>query len=161
MEGCNPANLRWYYLIEDVVDDEHDEQMKFKLKQCQKSLCKYPLVINNVDHCGLLRHVDENVMKKIKRRLDLERRRTNDIMSNYSLPNDDDDENILIGNNFDTNHQEGDGSVIPTKATSPLTNQTQSSNSDNVSSNTVRDQVRNIWSNKFAPTKKDNDEGKL
>ena len=111
MEGCNPANLRWYYLIEDVVDDEHDEQMKFKLKQCQKSLCKYPLVINNVDHCGLLRHVDENVMKKIKRRLDLERRRTNDIMSNYSLPNDD--ENILIGNNYDTNHQEGDGSVIP------------------------------------------------
>ena len=85
MEGCNPANLRWYYLIEDVVDDEHDEQMKFKLKQCQKSLCKYPLVINNVDHCGLLRHVDENVMKKIKRRLDLERRRTNDIMLHSSM----------------------------------------------------------------------------
>ena len=104
MEGCNPANLRWYYLIEDVVDDEHDEQMKFKLKQCQKSLCKYPLVINDVDHCGLLRHVDENVMTKIKRRIELERRRTNDVMSNYSLPNDDDQN--MIGNDFDTNHQE-------------------------------------------------------
>ena len=106
MEGCNPANLRWYYLIEDVVDDEHDEQMKFKLKQCQKSLCKYPLVINDVDHCGLLRHVDENVLTKIKRRIELERRRTNDFMttSNYSLPNVD--QNILIGNDFDTNHQE-------------------------------------------------------
>ena len=118
MEGCNPANLRWYYLIEDVVDDEHDEQMKFKLKQCQKSLCKYPLVINDVDHCGLLRHVDENVMTKIKRRIELERRRTNDIMSNYSLPNDDQN---MIGNDFDTNHQEDEineslGKITHTKS---------------------------------------------
>ena len=50
-----------------------------------------------------------------------------------------------------TKDNSSSGSVISANATSTITSQALSSNSNNVSSDTVRDQVRNFWSNKFKP----------
>ena len=63
-----------------------------------------------------------------------------------------------------TKDNSSSGSVISANATSTITSQALSSNSNNVSSDTVRDQVRNFWSNKFKPNcddfkrKKENEE---
>ena len=68
MDG-NPANLRWLYLLEELVSDEYDDTLKQKLKKCQVSLQKYPLVILKVDHCRLLEHFDEQVFEKMNARI--------------------------------------------------------------------------------------------
>lgn len=70
MEG-NPANLRWFYILEDVLEAE--SSMRDKVEKCQESLKKYPLVIHDLQHCLLLRHFDQDIVAKMKTRVDMEK----------------------------------------------------------------------------------------
>lgn len=71
MDG-NPANLRWFYVLEDILETEDDDQMKQKIRKCQDSLKKYPLVIHDLEHCMLLRHFDQRIVDKMTNRIKTE-----------------------------------------------------------------------------------------
>ena len=62
----------------------------------------------------------------------------------------------VVNPGWKTKDNSSSGSVIRPNATSTITSQVLSSNSDNVSSDAVRDQVRNFWSNKFSSSSKKN-----
>jgi hypothetical protein len=62
----------------------------------------------------------------------------------------------VVNPGWKTKDNSSSGSVIRTNATSTITSQALSSNSDSVSSDAVRDQVRNFWSTKFSTSKKRN-----
>ncbi len=78
--AVNPANLRWQYILEDLVRVEHDGKAKEKLNKCLDSLSRYPLVILDVDHCNLLQHFTGDIILKMKARIDQE----NDLMAHKS-----------------------------------------------------------------------------
>ena len=107
MECINPANLRWFYILEDIVEMESNEKIKSKLKQCQDSLLKYPLVIHNIDHCQLLRHFDAEIIDKIKARIQLEEQNMLQNLSTiHDVTNEDSFETIPKTNNIDKDEQE-------------------------------------------------------
>lgn len=62
----------------------------------------------------------------------------------------------VVNPGWKTKDNSSSGSVIRSNATSTITSQVLSSNSDSVSSDAVRDQVRNFWSTKFSSSKKSN-----
>ena len=67
-----PSNLRWFYALEDLADDEFDENVKKKMRKCQESLAKYPITVHDVDHLQLLQHMNSVIFDKLKARLRLE-----------------------------------------------------------------------------------------
>ena len=39
------ANMRWFYVLEDIAELENDENERQKILKCQDSLKKYPSTI--------------------------------------------------------------------------------------------------------------------
>ena len=68
----NPANLRWFYVIDILIDSESNEAMINKLRKCQGSIKKAPLAIPDLQHLKLHEHFNKNVLEKIAARMDLE-----------------------------------------------------------------------------------------
>ena len=67
----NPANLRWFYYLDILLDTEMDEDMIQRLRNCKGSIRKFPLVIPDVKHLNINEYFNTNVLEKIKA-LDLE-----------------------------------------------------------------------------------------
>ena len=68
----NAANLRWFYIIDDLLVSESDEILRMQMRKCQDSLQRYPLVIQDLQHCSLLRHFEDEILRKMKARITIE-----------------------------------------------------------------------------------------
>ena len=64
--GNNPANLRWLYMLDNLIDMEIDEEKVQQLRKCQGSIRKYPLSIHNVDELRLFQHFKNETVDILK-----------------------------------------------------------------------------------------------
>ena len=68
----NSGNLRWFYILEALIEDENDPELKNRFKRCQDILPKYPLVIKDVEGWKIFQNFDEVVIQKMRERIELE-----------------------------------------------------------------------------------------
>ena len=66
--GVNPVNYRWFYMLEDLIDEENDQESVKQMRNCQVSLHKFPLAIYKPDKLDLLQHFKKEALDKIKAR---------------------------------------------------------------------------------------------
>ena len=69
----NPANLRWKYTIESLINVELEAgntKIVSQLEECLSSLAKFPLVLEDVTHCAILCGFDAHIIKQMKFSLD-------------------------------------------------------------------------------------------
>ena len=64
--GGNTANFRWFYMLDDLIDIESDQEKAQQLKNCQVSLQKYPLVVHKPDELRVLQHFKNDIVDYIK-----------------------------------------------------------------------------------------------
>lgn len=65
----NPANLRWHYAIESVMQEEikaGNNKLIEQLRECFESLAKFPLVLEDVTHCAILHGFNANIITRMK-----------------------------------------------------------------------------------------------
>ena len=65
----NPANLRWKYTIESLIKKEQNSgnvKLINQLEQCIESLAKFPLVLEEASHCGILCGFNANIIDMMK-----------------------------------------------------------------------------------------------
>ena len=70
--AMNPANLRWQYTIESLIEQEiHTGNIKMvqQLSECLDSLAKFPLVLEKATHCALLNGFDASIITKMTNKL--------------------------------------------------------------------------------------------
>ena len=66
--GGNTANFRWFYMLDDLIDIETDQEKIQQLKHCQVSIQKYPLVVHKPDELRLLQHFKNDIVDKLQAR---------------------------------------------------------------------------------------------
>ena len=66
--GVNPVNYRWFYMLEDLINEENDPECVQQMRNCQGSLHKFPLAIYEPDKLDLLQHFKKEALDKIKAR---------------------------------------------------------------------------------------------
>ena len=66
--GGNTANFRWFYMLDDLIDIETDQEKAQQLKNCQVSLQKYPLVVHKPDELRVLKHFKDDIVDKLQAR---------------------------------------------------------------------------------------------
>ena len=66
--GINPVNYRWFYMLEDLINEENDPESVQQMRNCQGSLHKFPLAIYKPDKLDLLQHFKKEALDKIKAR---------------------------------------------------------------------------------------------
>ena len=66
--GGNTANFRWFYMLDDLIDIETDQEKAQQLKNCQVSLQKYPLVVHKPDELRVLQHFKNDIVDKLQAR---------------------------------------------------------------------------------------------
>ena len=66
--GVNPVNYRWFYMLEDLINEENDPESVQQMRNCQGSLHKFPLAIYEPDKLDLLQHFKKEALDKIKAR---------------------------------------------------------------------------------------------
>ena len=67
----NPANLRWQYTIESLIEKEQiagNVNLIKQLKECMESLAKFPLVLEEVTHCAILCGFNANIIDLMKKK---------------------------------------------------------------------------------------------
>ena len=70
--AMNPANLRWQYTIEALIEQEIQTgniNMVEQLSECLDSLAKFPLVLEKATHCALLNGFDASIITKMTNKL--------------------------------------------------------------------------------------------
>ena len=60
------TNIRWFYMLDDLIDIESDQEKAQQLKNCQVSLQKYPLVVHKPDELRVLQHFKNDIVDYIK-----------------------------------------------------------------------------------------------
>ena len=68
----NPGNLRWFYMLEALIEDENDPELKNRFKRCQDILPKYPLVVKDVEGWEIFQNFDKVVIQKMRERIESE-----------------------------------------------------------------------------------------
>ena len=69
-EVKNPANLRWQYIIESLIEKENmtgNVNLRNQLKECIESLQKFPLVLEQATHCAILCGFNANIIDLMKK----------------------------------------------------------------------------------------------
>ena len=66
--GGNTANFRWFYMLDDLIEIETDQEKAQQLRNCQVSLQKYPLVVQKPDELRLLQHFKNDIVDKLQAR---------------------------------------------------------------------------------------------
>ena len=64
--GNNPANLRWLYMLDSLIDMEIDQEKVQQLRNCQGSIRKYPLPIYKADELRLFQHFKNDTVDILK-----------------------------------------------------------------------------------------------
>ena len=62
---ANPANLRWQYAIESLLENNKctdDEDLAQQLRICMDSLSKFPLVLEELTHCAILNGFNRHII---------------------------------------------------------------------------------------------------
>ena len=78
--SMNPANLRWKYVIESLIEEtkEYNTKLKKQLIECLESLAKFPLVLEVVTHCAILEGFNANIIALMKSKINLESKPSED-----------------------------------------------------------------------------------
>ena len=66
--GGNTANFRWFYILDDLIDIETDQEKIQQLKNCQVTLRKYPHVVHKPDELRVLKHFKDDIVDKLQAR---------------------------------------------------------------------------------------------
>ena len=66
--GGNTANFRWFYMLDDLIDIETDQEKAQQLKNCQAILQKYPHVVQKPDELRVLKHFKDDIVDKLQAR---------------------------------------------------------------------------------------------
>ena len=62
---ANPANLRWQYAIESLLENNKstdDDDLAQQLRICMDSLSKFPLVLEEHTHCAILNGFNRHII---------------------------------------------------------------------------------------------------
>ena len=62
---ANPANLRWQYAIESLLENNKstdDDDLAQQLRICMDSLSKFPLVLEELTHCAILNGFNRHII---------------------------------------------------------------------------------------------------
>ena len=62
----NPVNLRWLYMLDNLIDMEIDQEKIRQLRNCQGSIRKYPITIQKADELRLLQHFKNETVDILK-----------------------------------------------------------------------------------------------
>merc|ERR1711962_969893 len=80
MDIINPGNLRWFYMLDALIEDENDAELIQRFKRCQDTLHKFPLYMEKPEQCGLLQNFNTVVIQKMCARFEQEKNFFNDSM---------------------------------------------------------------------------------
>ena len=67
---ANPANLRWQYAIESLVENNKstdDDDLAQQLRICMDSLSKFPLVLEELTHCAILNGFNRHIINLLEK----------------------------------------------------------------------------------------------
>ena len=71
-KSTNPANLRWKYAIESLMEEEiktGNNPLIQQLTECLESLAKFPLVLEDVSHCAILNGFNAKIITRMKNKV--------------------------------------------------------------------------------------------
>ena len=80
MDQINPGNLRWFYMLDALIEDENDVDLIQQFKKCQDTLHKFPLSLKEPEQCSLLQNFSTEVMNKMRARFEQEKNFFNESM---------------------------------------------------------------------------------
>ena len=80
MDIINPGNLRWFYMLDALIEDENDAELIQRFKRCQDTLHKFPLYMEKPEQCGLLQNFNTVVIQKMCERFEQEKNFFNESM---------------------------------------------------------------------------------